>query len=63
MKKILIVLLAISFFIFFSDDGNCKKEKEKWNEYKTRHFLIYYKDAPKDLSRISKSRLRTIMMR
>lgn len=42
MKKL---FLFFAFIIYFAQPGQCE---DKWAEYRSTHFLIYYKDAPRD---------------
>lgn len=46
-NKIKIVLLALCFFAGFLTSGHCAL-KEDWKEFRSYHFIIYYKDVPLD---------------
>ncbi len=42
------IFLRIVLVVFFLSAFNTVQAKEKWKEYKSRHFIIFYKNAPKD---------------
>jgi len=45
MKRINLLFLLLIVFLCFVGKSYAKEE---WKEYKTHHFIIYYKDAPRD---------------
>lgn len=43
-----IIAITVIFLFCFTGNGVGKKYKEDWKEYRSHHFIIYYKEAPRD---------------
>ena len=47
LKALFVFILALAIF----PNNLLAADNEKWNEYRSVHFIIYYKDAPQDFIR------------
>jgi len=46
--KYKIIFIFLTIFAISISSGYCAQPGEKWQEYLTTHFIVYYKDAPLD---------------